>query len=337
MNKKLKRLGISLPLLPLTTVGSFPKPDYLKKIRASFEKKSRELLLRNAEVNATKYWMKMQERIGFDILAHGEMERGDMVEYFGEELDGFSLGDKKEPVRSFGNQYWVPPEIIGKIIWKKPMSLWWWQFAQLLTEKPVKGMLTGPATIYDWSLDGYYGSRQGAVMDIAHALRREIEALIEAGVKVIQIDEPSLAQTPKYFETLLEAFHIMLDDVSEQAYFIMHTCYGEDVFETLYPRMLELPVDNLDLETANSGMKFLHTIARHPITKDISLGFVDVHKPDTETVAEVAERIRLALGVVPKERLWIGPDCGLKTRTVKQAEAKLVVLRAARDLVTIAE
>lgn len=332
MNEKLSRLGIELPLFPLTTVGSFPKPGYVRKARMKYEKGNR--FRENAEKNATRHWINAQERLGFDILVHGEMERGDMAAYFGEELEGMRPGTKEDMVRSFGNNFWPPPHIVAPVRWRGPITLSYWQFAQSLTKKPVKGMLTGPATIYDWSLDGYYGDRHKAVREIAKALRSEIEVLIEGGAKIIQIDEPSLAQTERHFDTLAEAFHIMLDGVADKAYFIMHTCYGEDVFETIYPIMLNLPVDNLDLETANSDMKFLHTIERFPIAKDLSLGFIDVHKPGIERVDVVRDRIRLALSVVPEDKLWLGPDCGLKTRTVENAELKLAALAAARDMIT---
>ncbi|MBI2056609.1 MAG: methionine synthase [Candidatus Sungbacteria bacterium] len=331
MSEKLSRLGIDLPLLPLTTVGSFPKPSYLLAARRKYKKESQ--LLKNAETNATRYWISAQERLDFDVLVHGEMERGDMVAYFGEELEGFMPGGKEDLVRSYGNRFWIPPHIVSPVRWKEPLTLGAWEFAQSLTKKPVKGMLTGPATIHDWSLDRFYGNRHTTVLAIAQALRYEIDVLIQNGVKIIQIDEPSLAQTEFFFDTILEAFHIMIDGLSEKAYFIMHTCYGEDIFESLYPRMLELPVDNLDIETANSGMKFLHTIERFPVVKDLSLGFVDVHTRDLERVDTVRDWMRLALTIIPKEKLWLGPDCGLKTRTVGDAELKLVVLSAARDMI----
>lgn len=332
MSEKLTRLGIDLPLLPLTTVGSFPKPGYLRSARAKYKKGSQ--FLKTAEINATRFWMRAQERLNLDVLVHGEMERGDMVAYFGEELEGMMPGNKDDMVRSYGNRFWIPPHIVSPVRWKHPITLDLWKYAQSLAKKPVKGMLTGPGTIYDWSLDRHYGNRHTAVIAIAKALRSEIEVLVGEGAKIIQIDEPSLAQTEAYFDTLLEAFHVLLDGFTEQAYFIMHTCYGADIFETLYPRMLELPVDNLDLETANSGMVFLHTIERFPIAKDLSLGFVDVHKRDIERVDTVRDRIRVALTIIPKEKLWLGPDCGLKTRTIEDAELKLVILSAARDMIT---
>jgi len=187
-------------------------------------------------------------------------------------------------------------------------------------------MLTGPATIYDWSLDGFYGDKRRAVREIAWSLRSEIKMLIARGAKIIQIDEPSLAQTHRDFDILAEAFGIMFSGLAEKAYFIMHTCYGAKVFEKMYPQMLELPVDNLDLETANSNMVFLRTIAHYLPQKDITIGVVDVHTHEIEDEMSVEKRIRDALFAIPKENLWIGPDCGLKTRTVEEAKKKLQVI-----------
>src|SRR3989344_3292037 len=178
--------------LPLTSVGSFPKPDYLLAARKKYP--ANHPVRKKLERKATDFWMKTQEKLGYDILVHGEMERGDMVAYFGETLGGFSPGNPKEPVRAYGNRFWVPTENKGKVFWKKPITVEIWKCAQALVSKPVKGMLTGPGTIYDWSIDIFYGDRRKAVKDIAKALREEIKALIKSGAKIIQIDEPSLAQ-----------------------------------------------------------------------------------------------------------------------------------------------
>lgn len=331
MNKKLEHLGINLPFLPLTSVGSFSKPDYVKTARKNFPRCHPQR--KEAEEKATRFWVTLQEELAYHILVHGEMERGDMVAYFGEELGGFKEGDPREPVRSYGNRYWVRPEIYGQVFWKRPMTLGSWKFAQLLTRLPMKGMLTGPATIYDWSLDGFYGNRQESIFDIALALRREIESLIEAGTKIIQLDEPSLAHTWKYFAIFKESFELMLEGFQERAYFIMHTCYGEDVFEKIYPEMLTLPVDNLDIELANSNMELLKIIAKFPVVKDLSVGVVDVHSHEIESVDLVRDRINHSLEVIPQDKLWLGPDCGLKTRSVEEATGKLKVIAEARKIV----
>lgn len=331
MRQKLRALGVDLPLLPLTSVGSFPKPDEVKKARKNYPPGHPERVRREQE--STDFWVRLQERLGYHVLVHGEMERGDMVAYFGEELGGFRTGDPEEAVRSYGNRFWIPPEITGKVSWKGPMTVKSWKFAQSLTLLSMKGMLTGPATIYDWSLDGFYGTRREAIIDIALALRKEIEALITAGAKIIQIDEPSLAHTWKEFSVLNESFHLMLDGLEDCAYFIMHTCYGEDVFEKIYPDMLMLPIDNLDIELANSNMDLLKVIAEYTVSKDLSIGVVDVHSHELESAGTVAERIKQALAVIPSDRLWLDPDCGLKTRTVDEAVGKLKIIAEARDLI----
>lgn len=318
--EKLHQLGIDLPLFPTTSVGSFPKPDYLMKARADFAKKkiSRQDL-DAVERQATEFWIRQQEELGVDVLVDGEMYRGDMVAYFAEKLSGFEEGGL---VRSYGNRYYHKPIVIGEVRWEGPMTADWWKYAQGLTRKPVKGMLTGPYTVMDWSFNEYYPDRRATCLALAVPIRQEVEALIEAGAKIIQIDEPASSVRPEELPLIIEAMHVVTDGLP--AYFISHLCYGD--FETIYPAMLDLPVDNFDMEFSNSGLDMLELFRKHSYTKDISFGVVDVHTHEVEPESLVEERLRRGLEVLPKEAVWVDPDCGLKTRTVDEAIGKMRAL-----------
>jgi len=315
--EKLEKLGLKLPLFPTTSVGSFPKPDYLTKARAEHTKgKLSARQLEGQEREATAFWIAKQEELDVDVLVDGEMYRGDMVAYFAERMPGFMQGGV---VRSYGNRYYHKPMITGEVKWPGPITVEWWKYAQGLTRRPVKGMLTGPYTMMDWSFNEHYPDRKAACVALATAIRKEVEALIAAGCKIIQIDEPALSVRPEELAIAIEAMHTVTDGL--EAYFVTHACYG--AFEYIYPGMLEMPVDNFDLEMSNADLKMLALFRSHPFTKDISLGVVDVHTHVLEDDATVRRRLQEALTILPKERIWVDPDCGLKTRTVEEAVAKL--------------
>ena len=315
--EKLEHLGLNLPLFPTTSVGSFPKPDYLVRARADFTKgKIAADQLNGLERKATAFWIETQEKLGVDVLVDGEMYRGDMVAYFAERLPGFTEGGL---VRAYGNRYYHKPIVTGEVSWPGPVTVDWWRYAQSLTKKPVKGMLTGAYTIMDWSFNEHYPDRRATAMALAVVIRKEVEALIAAGCKIIQIDEPALSVRSEELPIALEAMENTTKNLD--AYFITHACYGE--FEQIYPGMLALAVDNFDLEMSNSDLDLLETFRRHPFTKDISFGVVDVHSHQMESAEAVRRRVERALTILPKEKIWIDPDCGLKTRTVEEAIEKL--------------
>jgi 5-methyltetrahydropteroyltriglutamate--homocysteine methyltransferase len=320
---KLEQLGLDLPLFPTTSVGSFPKPDYLVKARADFNKGtiSREELS-DLERKATAFWIEKQEELGIDVLVDGEMYRGDMVAYFAEHFPGFAEGGL---VRSYGNRYYHKPIITGEVKWPGPVTVDWWKYAQSLTKKPLKGMLTGGYTIMDWSFNEHYPDRRATALAIAGVIRKEVEALIAAGCKIIQIDEPALSVRPEELPIAIEAMHHATNGL--HAYFVTHACYG--AFEYIYPEMLELAVDNFDLELSNNDLTLLEIFRRSPFTKDISFGVVDVHSHKIEDVPSVRRRMEQALTILPRENIWVDPDCGLKTRTVDEAIDKLRVCVAA--------
>lgn len=316
-NEKLRRLGLDLPLFPTTTVGSLPKPDYIKDARRQFARGEMGAAeLEELEKKAVAFWIQTQEELGIDILVDGEVYRGDMVTYFAERMDGFEIGGF---VRSYGNRYYRKPIITGEIRWRQPNTIEWWSYAQGLTEKPVKGILTGPYTMMDWCFIEHYSTRKAAAMALAKELRKEVKALIKAGAKIIQVDEPAISAQPAELEVAREALQIVTEGLD--AYFISHICFGN--FETVYPGMLELPVDNLDLEMSNSELNLIDPLRAHPFTKALSFGSLDVHSHVVEAEHEIESRLRMILEVISPDQLWIDPDCGLKTRTVEETKAKL--------------
>jgi 5-methyltetrahydropteroyltriglutamate--homocysteine methyltransferase len=309
--------------LNTTTVGSFPKPDRLMAARQRFRQGAitREAL-REEERQATAAVIALQEELGLDILVHGEMERGDMVAYFAEHWQGF---EESLPVRSYGNRYYRKPIVVDRVA-RAPefLALGAWREAQALTTRPVKGMLTGPYTICDWSYNAYYPDRRALVLDLAQIVHEEAKALDDAGCAFIQIDEPAISTRPDELDLAIEAMGIVTAGLRAKT--ISHICYGD--FERIYPALLDLPVRQLDLEAANRDFWLLDLLRRHPwpADKELALGVVDVHRHRVETVEEVRAGILKALDVVPPERLYIDPDCGLKTRTWEEARAKLQVM-----------
>jgi 5-methyltetrahydropteroyltriglutamate--homocysteine methyltransferase len=300
-----------------TSVGSFPKPPELLKARTDFAAgRLPEEELRALERKATEDWIRFQEEIGVDILVDGEQYRGDMATYFAEEMDGFEIGGL---VRSYGNRYYRKPIAVGPVKRSQPMTVEMWQYAQSLTDRPVKGMLTGPYTIADWSFDEHYPSRREFVLDLARAIHDEAMDLVAAGAKFVQIDEPAASARMDELPLVAEAMGIVTDGL--EAHAITHICYGD--FMRAYPTMLDIPVDQIDLEMTNSDYDLLERFREIPFTKSIGLGVVDVHSHRQETVDQVVRGINLALEVLPPERIFVDPDCGLKTRTVEEAEQKM--------------
>jgi 5-methyltetrahydropteroyltriglutamate--homocysteine methyltransferase len=321
--------------LVTTAVGSYPKPDYLARARSQFSQgKLEREELEKLERQATEYWIRSQEHLGLDVLVHGEMERGDMVAYFagepgGRTIQGMKLGGL---VRSYGNRYYHKPVIAGKLEWPGPMTVEMWHYAQGLTDRPVKGMLTGPYTMVEWSFDEHYPSRRDAVLDMAKVIHREVEELVKAGARYVQIDEPAIHTRPRQdFDLAVEAMERVVEGIDCE--FHTHICYGE--VELIYPDMLRLPVKQIHLAFKNTNFEYLKLLQDHPFDsdKDLGVGVVDVHTHALEPVEEVKDGIRKTLELMPPERVWILPDCGLKTRTVEEAEGKLrVMMDATREV-----
>lgn len=319
---------MSLPLLPTTAVGSYPKPPYLLEARRKHLRNqiSKEVLT-DLERRATREWMQIQEEAGIDLLVDGEQYRGDMVAYFADEMDGFTIAGL---VRSYGNRYYPKPVVVGPVGRKSPVTVEWFKYAQSLTKKPVKGMLTGPYTIAEWSFNEHYRTRRELVLELARAIHDEVMDLERAGAKYIQIDEPAIHTRPEEdFDLATEAMEIVTKGVS--AYTVTHICYGD--VPKIYPAMLRLAVNQLDLALKNEEFGLLETFKKARFTKDIGLGVVDAHSHRIESVDEIADGIRKTLKVIPAEQIYVSPDCGLKTRTVDETVGKLRVMVEAAKLV----
>ena len=310
-----------------TTVGSFPKPPRLEKARQQHARGELSAeALEAMEREETIAVIKRQEAAGLDILVDGELYRGDMTTYFAERMPGFAISN---PVRSYGNRYYRKPIAVGPIRRKKPLTVDWWKFAQAQTSRPIKGMLTGPYTMMDWSFNEHYPSREAMTMDLAEAIREEAFALQEAGAKFIQIDEPALSVRPEELSLAVRAFGRVTEGLKAKT--ITHVCYGD--FDLIYPGLLDMPVDQIDLEMANSRYDLLDRFRSHPFTKEIGYGVLDVHSHRVETKDEVKEGIRRGLEVLKPEQMYVDPDCGLKTRTMDEAFAKLeVMVQAVREI-----
>lgn len=315
------------PGLWTTSVGSLPKPDYITKARSRFARKEIERdELRELEKKATKEWIEFQNSIGTDLVVDGEQYRGDMVAFFAEELPGFEIGGL---VRSYGNRYYRKPIATGSVGRETPVTVEWWKYAQSLTDKPVKGMLTGPYTICDWSFNEHYDTRRDFVLDLAKVIRDEALDLEKAGARYIQIDEPAASTRIDELELVIEAMNIVTEPLT--AHTITHICYGD--FHKAYPKMLEIPVDQIDLEFANSDFSLLDEFSDNPFTKYVGLGISDVHSHAIENVDDLVDGIRRSLKHIPPEKMFVDPDCGLKTRTPEEAKEKLSNIKKAVDVV----
>jgi 5-methyltetrahydropteroyltriglutamate--homocysteine methyltransferase len=320
---------VDLPGIGLwtTSVGSLPKPPYILEARSKRARGEIDVEeLRNLERSATKEWIEFQNSIDTDLIVDGEQYRGDMVAFFAEEMPGLEIGGL---VRSYGNRYYRKPIATGAVGRDHPWTVEWWQFAQAQTDKPVKGMLTGPYTICDWSFNEHYENRRDFVLDLARAVRDEALDLERAGARYIQIDEPAASTRMDELDLVIEAMRIVTEPLSVHT--ITHICYGD--FHNAYPKMLDIPVDQIDLEFANSEYSLLEAFERVPFDKYIGLGVVDVHSHVIETVEEIADGIRQSLKYIPPGRMFIDPDCGLKTRTVDEAKKLLTHIKRAVDVV----
>ncbi len=304
-------------ILPTTSVGSFPKPDYLTKARAKAARGQMDRAeLRALEDRATREAIAMQEELGIDVLVDGEMYRGDMVAYFAEHIEGMIEGGL---VRSYGNRYYRKPIVTGALRRTAPITIERFRFAQALTPKPVKAILTGPYTMMDWSFNEHYRDRAALTMAFAELIHGEVADLEAAGARYIQVDEPAISTRPEEIGLAIEAMGVVTRGIKAKT--LTHICYGR--FEDIYPRMLEIPVDQIDLEMSNSGFDMIEMMKKHPFTKEIGLGVVDSHSHVVESADLVAERIVAAARVIPIEKIYVDPDCGMKTRTWDETRGKL--------------
>ena len=307
---------------PTTVVGSYPKlppaEDALKKRKQGVV--SEEEFHRLAR-DAIRMFVEDYLWAGVDIISDGEQTREDMVVYFAERLEGYSIGDW---VRVFDNVYFRKPVVAGKIEWRRPMIIEDWEYARSVSQgRPVKVILTGPYTMLEWSFDLHYGDRRELIFDLARAIRREIEEAIARGAEYIQVDEPALSTRPfrEEAELLKEALEIVFKGV--QAKRIVHICFGR--LERILPYILDYPVDQFDLEMKNSNFRLLPYLKEYGYDKELGFGVVDVHSFQVETVEEIRKAIDrlMKADIVGPEKVYVDPDCGLKRLPREIAREKL--------------
>lgn len=331
--------SLNLPVLPTTTIGSFPQTPGIRQSRLEFKRGTMSQKQYDAEMGRQiKQAIHIQEQIGLDVLVHGEPERNDMVEYFGEMLDGFAF-TRNGWVQSYGSRCVKPPIIYGDVSRPKPMTVRWIRYAQSLTAKPVKGMLTGPITILQWSFVREDCLRRDTAFQIAMAIRDEVADLEAAGIKIIQIDEPALREGlplrksdwPEYLDWSVGAFRLATSGASDATQIHTHMCYGD--FNDIIEAIAALDADVISIEAARSGVELLNAFSRFDYPNQIGPGVYDIHSPRVPSVEEMVEGITQQATVLDATQLWVNPDCGLKTRRweeVKPALANMVT--AARQI-----
>ncbi|MGA5491059.1 5-methyltetrahydropteroyltriglutamate--homocysteine S-methyltransferase [Streptomyces pseudogriseolus] len=330
-----QRAHLGLPLLPTTTIGSFPQTGEIRAARAGLRAGRLDTAGYEERIKAEiQEVISFQEKTGLDVLVHGEPERNDMVQYFAEQLTGY-LATQHGWVQSYGTRYVRPPILAGDISRPEPMTVRWTTYAQSLTDKPVKGMLTGPVTMLAWSFVRDDQPRGDTARQVALALRDEVGDLEAAGTSVIQVDEPALRETlplrtadrPAYLAWATEAFRLTTSGVRPDTQVHTHMCYAE--FGDIVQAIDDLDADVISLEAARSHMQVARELAAHGYPREAGPGVYDIHSPRVPSVEEAAELLRTGLKAIPAERLWVNPDCGLKTRAWPETRASLENLVAA--------
>ncbi|TLF79265.1 5-methyltetrahydropteroyltriglutamate--homocysteine S-methyltransferase [Nocardia cyriacigeorgica] len=333
--RQVQRERLQLPPLPTTTIGSYPQTSAIRLARAA---------LRSGEIDRADYEQRMrdeiadvialQEKLELDVLVHGEPERNDMVQYFAEQLDGFAATELGW-VQSYGTRCVRPPILFGDVVRRAPMTVEWITFAQSLTDKPVKGMLTGPVTILAWSFVRDDQPLADSARQVALAIRDETVDLQHAGIRIIQVDEPALrellplraAEQPAYLDWSVHAFRLATSGVADATQIHTHLCYSE--FGEVIDAIAGLDADVTSIEAARSHMEVLDDLNAAGFDLGVGPGVYDIHSPRVPSVEEITSSLRAALKAVPAERLWVNPDCGLKTRGPAEVEASLRNLVAA--------
>ncbi|MFT3814979.1 MAG: 5-methyltetrahydropteroyltriglutamate--homocysteine S-methyltransferase [Acidovorax sp.] len=311
---------LKLPAYPTTTIGSFPQTAEIRHARSEFKAGRLDLAGYQAAMKKEiERSVREQEALGLDVLVHGEAERNDMVEYFGEQLEGYAFSQFGW-VQSYGSRCVKPPILFGDIRRPRPMTVEWITYAQSLTPKPMKGMLTGPVTILNWSFVRDDQPRSVSCKQLALAIREEVLDLEKAGVRVIQIDEAALreglplrkAQWKQYLDWAVESFRITANGVRDETQIHTHMCYSE--FNDIIASIADMDADVITIETSRSDMELLDAFEHFQYPNEIGPGVYDIHSPNIPTQAHIVELMRKAAERVPAERLWVNPDCGLKTR-----------------------
>ena len=339
VRQALQRERLKLPPLPTTTIGSFPQTPEIRAARAAWKRGElpaadyREAMRREIALAVGK-----QEALGLDVLVHGEAERNDMVEYFGEQLAGFAF-TADGWVQSYGSRCVKPPVLFGDVARRDAMTVDWTVYAQSLTPRPMKGMLTGPVTILQWSFVRDDQPRATTALQIALAIRDEVTDLEAAGIGIVQIDEPAVreglplrrAQWPAYLRWAAHAFRASASGVRDETQIHTHMCYAE--FNDILPDIAAMDADVITIETSRSGMELLRGFGEFRYPNEIGPGVYDIHSPRVPASEAMVQLLRKAAAVVPPDNLWVNPDCGLKTRRWPETEAALRnMVDAARTL-----
>lgn len=336
---EIQRQKFQLPLFPTTTIGSFPQTSEIRKVRQDFKSGT----LDNATYIATMQKeiarsVREQEELGLDVLVHGEAERNDMVEYFGEQLEGYAFSQFGW-VQSYGSRCVKPPILYGDIRRPRAMTVEWIRYAQSLTEKPMKGMLTGPVTILNWSFVRNDQPRRDTCLQLALAIREEVQDLEKSGVGMIQIDEAALreglplrrSQWQSYLDWAVEAFRICANGVNDETQIHTHMCYSE--FNDIIAAIAHMDADVITIETSRSQMELLQAFDDFAYPNEIGPGVYDIHSPNIPNREQIVELMQKAARKIPAERLWVNPDCGLKTRQWDEVIPALRhMVEAAREL-----
>jgi 5-methyltetrahydropteroyltriglutamate--homocysteine methyltransferase len=337
--RTLQRQALKLPAFPTTTIGSFPQTLEIRKARAAN---------RQGKLSDTKYKVflkqeieqviRYQEEVGLDVLVHGEPERNDMVEYFGERLEGF-LSTRNGWVQSFGTRCVKPPVIFGDVSRPKPMTVDWTSYAQSLTKKPVKGMLTGPITMLEWSFVRDDQPRSETCKQIALAIRDEVRGLENAGVRIIQVDEPAMreglplrrAEWDDYLRWAIQCFRLAVSGVTDRTQIHTHMCYAD--FNGIISSIAALDADVISMEASRSDMKLLRAFGDYQYPNEIGPGVYDIHSPRIVSTEEMKNLLTKAAITLTPEQIWVNPDCGLKTRKWEEVKPSLEhMVEAAREL-----
>jgi len=329
IRKKLQQEILQLPPFPTTTIGSFPQTSEIRITRARYKKGLlNEEDYERAIHSFIKECIEFQENIKLDVLVHGEAERTDMVEYFGEQLKGFAFTENGW-VQSYGSRCVKPPVIYGDVSRPAPMTVKWIQYAQSLTNKPVKGMLTGPVTILQWSFVRNDQPRSETALQIALALREEVLDLEKAGIRIIQMDEPALreglplrqADRAAYLDWAVKAFKLSVAGVKDETQIHTHMCYAE--FNDIIYAIASMDADVITIETSRSQMELLDAFVDFHYPNDIGPGVYDIHSARVPSVKEMVNLLQKASAVIARENLWVNPDCGLKTRAWEETKSAL--------------
>jgi 5-methyltetrahydropteroyltriglutamate--homocysteine methyltransferase len=337
--REAQRTKLGLPLFPATTIGSYPQTAEIRQARAQ---------LRAAEISEDRYTelmqeeiervIRFQEEVGLDVLVHGEPERNDMVQYFAEQMDGYVF-TQNAWVQSYGSRYVRPPIIFGDVRRPEPITVDWIRYAQSLTDKPVKGMLTGPVTMLQWSFVRDDQPRSETCKQLALAIRDEVADLEAAGADVIQVDEPAIREGlplrrdrwDEYLSWAIYCFRVATGAVGDETQIHTHMCYSD--FGDIMDHIQRMDADVLLIEAARSRMELLHDWQRTGYKQEIGPGVYDIHSPRVPPADEMAELLRSAAEVLDREQIWVNPDCGLKTRAWSEAEQSLRnMVDAARQL-----